>query len=114
MKMRTNRWFGSAGITCIFLILGIAAPQAFAQKGAELFKAKCALCHGQDATGNTTIGAKLKAHDLHAPEVQKQTDAELRQVIAEGKNKMPAYEKKLAKDQIDSLVAYVRELAKKK
>jgi mono/diheme cytochrome c family protein len=96
------------------IILLLAVVPAQAQKGGELFKAKCVICHGADASGNTAMGAKLKVQDLHSAEVQKMADAELRQVIAEGKNKMPAYEKKLSKDQIDSLVAYVRELGKKK
>jgi cbb3-type cytochrome c oxidase subunit III len=95
------------------MFLFIAAPRAHAQKGAELFKAKCVICHGQDATGNTKMGAKLKVHDLTGSDVQKLTDPELRELIAKGKNKMPAYEKKLSQDQIDSLVAYVRALGKK-
>ena len=34
-------------------------------------------------------------------------------IIAKGKDKMPAYDAKLSKEQIDKLVAYIRDLAKK-
>ncbi len=59
------------------------------------------------------MGQKLGIKDLRAPEIQKLTDAELTQSIAKGKNKMPAQESKLNKDQINSLVTFVRSLGKK-
>jgi mono/diheme cytochrome c family protein len=46
--------------------------------------------------------------------VQKETDAQLIDIVTNGKNKMPAYKGKLTDDQIKGLVGYVRELAKKK
>jgi len=55
----------------------------------------------------------LKIRDLHSEEVQKQTDADLNQTITKGKNKMPAFEGKLKKEEIEQLVAYIRELGKK-
>jgi len=36
----------------------------------------------------------------------------LKTIITKGKDKMPAYADKLSKEQIDKLVAYVRDLAK--
>lgn len=95
------------------LILG-AASVAFAQNpGESTYKAKCAMCHGPDGAGKTAMGEKLKVHDLRLPEVQKQTDAELAQIITKGKEKMQGYEGKLTKDQISQVVSYIRELAKK-
>jgi len=44
----------------------------------------------------------------------KQTGAELTGVITNGKNKMPAHQGKLDDGQIKQLVAFVRDLAKKK
>jgi mono/diheme cytochrome c family protein len=46
--------------------------------------------------------------------VQKQSDAELTQIIAKGKNKMPAFDGKLTKDEIAQLSVYVKALGKKK
>jgi cytochrome c6 len=79
-----------------------------------LYKAKCAMCHGADGKGTTPAGMKLNARDFHSPEVAKQTDAQLRETLEKGKNKMPAYKDKLKEDELESLVGYVRGLAKKK
>jgi cytochrome c6 len=90
------------------------ATAACADDAAALYKAKCAACHGADGTGNTPAGKKLNARDFHSPEVMKQSDAELLDTTIKGKNKMPAYKDKLKEDELKSLVAYVRELGKKK
>ena len=90
------------------------ATAAFADDAATLYKAKCAMCHGADGTGNTPAGKKVGARDFHAPEVMKQTDEQLLETTKNGKNKMPAYKDKLKDDELKSLVAYVRELGKKK
>jgi mono/diheme cytochrome c family protein len=90
------------------------ATAAHAQgDGAALFKAKCAACHGPDGAATTTMGKMLKIRDLGSVDVQKQTDAELNQIITKGKNKMPAFDGKLKKEEIEQLVAYIRELGKK-
>jgi cytochrome c6 len=81
--------------------------------GAGDFKAKCAMCHGADGTGSTATGKALKVRDLASPDVQSQSDAQLMDIVTNGKNKMPAYKGKLTDDQIKGLVAYIRELAKK-
>jgi mono/diheme cytochrome c family protein len=59
------------------------------------------------------MAKSLKIRDFRLPEVQKQTNAELTQIITKGKGKMPAFESKVSKEQIEQLVAYVRELGKK-
>jgi cytochrome c6 len=78
------------------------------------YKAKCAMCHGPDGSGATPTGKSLKVRDLRSPEVQKQTDAELNDIVSKGKNKMPAFGKSLKPDEVSGLVAYARDLAKKK
>ena len=101
-------------LTFVLVIFALTPALSLAQDGAATFKAKCAMCHGPDGTGKTAMGEKLKIRDLTSADVQKQTDAELVQVVTKGKNKMPSYDGKLTKEQIDQLVAHVRELAKKK
>ncbi len=86
----------------------------FAQSGQDLFKSKCAMCHGADAKGATPMGQKMGIKDLRAPEIQKQSDAELTQAILKGKGKMPPQESKLTKEQTATLVTYIRDLAKQK
>jgi mono/diheme cytochrome c family protein len=77
---------------------------------AALYKSKCAACHGADGKGDTPAGKKLGARDLHSPEVAKMSDTELFDITKKGKEKMPAYDKKLTDDQIKELVKYVRSL----
>jgi mono/diheme cytochrome c family protein len=89
-------------------------PAARAQKdAATVFKANCILCHGPDGSGSTPTGKTLKAKDLKSDDVQKQSDAELAAVISKGRGKMPAFGSKFSPDVINSLVAYIRQLAKK-
>ena len=97
----------------ITFVLVCFNPAAFAgDEGATTFKSKCAMCHGQDATGNTTMGKNLKIRDLTSADVQKQSDADIIAIIAKGKNKMPEYGSKLSKDQIADLGKYIRTLKK--
>jgi len=91
----------------------LAQGQNAPTDGAGLFKAKCAMCHGPNGAGKTPMGQKLNIRDLHSAEVQKQSNAELSQMIAQGKSKMPAFRKTLRASQIKLLVAHIRELGKK-
>jgi cytochrome c6 len=96
------------------LVLVVAAP-SHAQDGAALYKAKCVGCHSDDGSGSGPTGKQLGVKDLRSDEVQKQTDAQLSDSIMSGVGKkMPAYKGKLTDDQIKGLVAYIRDLAKKK
>jgi cytochrome c6 len=99
----------------IFLALAIVFVFGTSARadGAGDFKAKCAMCHGADGSGSTATGKALKVRDLASPDVQGQTDAQLTDIVTNGKNKMPAYKGKLTDDQIKGLVAYVRGLSKK-
>lgn len=100
-------------VFALSFVLACLKPAAFAaDEGAATFKAKCAMCHGQDATGNTPMGKNLKIRDLTSPDVQKQSDAELLATITKGKNKMPEYGSKLSNDQIADLQKYIRTLKK--
>lgn len=83
-----------------------------ADTGADLFKAKCAMCHGANGAGDTAMGKNMKLRDLGSADVQKQTDAELNTIITKGKKPMAAYEGKLTGDQINELVKFIRTLKK--
>jgi cytochrome c6 len=72
------------------------------------YKAKCAGCHGADGKGK----AAMKTRDWASADVQKMSDADLANVITNGKVPMPPF-KNLTADQVKDLVAYVRTFAKK-
>jgi cytochrome c6 len=91
----------------------MASGTAFAVDGAAIYKAKCAACHAADGSGQTPMGKSMKLRDLRSPEVQKLTDKELFTITADGKRKMPAYKGKLTEAEINALVTYIRDLAKK-
>lgn len=96
--------------------LVVVADRAAADAGpdaAKIYKSKCATCHGANGNGDTTMGKKLKARDLRSAEVQKQSDQALYDLVTNGKKKMPAYKAKMSKADIEALVAFVRDLAKK-
>ena len=102
--------------TASFIVLAVAlmfSTSVFAaDSGADLFKTKCAACHGADGKGETPMGKRLGIKDLGSADVQKQSDADLTAAISKGKGKMPAYDGKLSGDQIQDLVKYVRSLKK--
>jgi cytochrome c6 len=77
------------------------------------FKAKCAGCHGPDG-GGSQVGKTMNVPDLRSPAVQKQTDAELAQIISAGNGGMPSFKGSLSEDQIHGLVTYLRSFAQKK
>ena len=91
------------------VVLTLSMP-AHAQ-GADLFKSKCAACHGADGTGSA-MGKKMGAHDFTSADVQKMSDADLTGIINDGKNKMPKYGDKLKPEEVKGLVAYIRTLKK--
>jgi cytochrome c5 len=93
----------------IVVVLNISLP-AVALDAAALYKSKCAGCHGADGTGSPT-GKKMGVHDFTSAEVQKMSDAELSDIITNGKNKMPKYSS-LKLDDIKGLVAFIRTLKK--
>ena len=105
----------SACALLVMLLGGTTCPSwLFAQSDpAAVFKSKCVMCHGEDGSGNTPSGKALKAKDLRSEETQKKSDADLADVIAKGRNKMPAFGQKLKPDQIQQLVGYIHHLSKK-
>jgi mono/diheme cytochrome c family protein len=95
----------------LLLAAFIVSVNCFADSDSSaLFKSKCAMCHGPDGTGSA-MGQKLGVKNYKSPDIQKQSDADLKNSITNGKGKMPAY-KTLTPEQVDGLVKYVRELGK--
>ena len=73
------------------------------------FRTKCAMCHGRDGTGSQ-VGKSMNVPDLRSPIVQKMSDAQLAQIISDGKGVMPSFKNSLSEDQIHGLVTYIRSL----
>ena len=88
----------------------VFATASYADSGGDTFKAKCAMCHGADGKGATAMGKTLNLRDLGSADVQAQSDADLTNIVTNGKGKMPKYDGKLTTDQIADVVKYLRTL----
>jgi len=106
----------SIGISLI--VMGQTFPNTYhyalmpASKGKDakkVFKQNCVKCHGADGAGETTFGQIVGAADFTDSEWQEQVDdTRLINSITYGRGQMPSFGKKLSKEQIISLLAYVR------
>jgi mono/diheme cytochrome c family protein len=97
----------AAVLAWLFLLVGLAKAD---EKSASLYKARCAVCHGASGKGDSPAGKNLGVLSFSDPKVAGKSDAEWKDVIEKGKNKMPAYGKSLKPDEIQGLLAYLRSL----
>ena len=112
MRFQVSTLFKVLGVGTFVTIFCLAlqagpAPDA----GGDLFKQKCAMCHGADGKGYPA----LKTPDFTDPKVQASlTDEELTKTIKNGKTgtAMPPFKDSLSDDQVKSLVKYIRSLKK--
>jgi cytochrome c6 len=122
LRDRTRHYVICTTTTLTALVIGLTLfPVSIARaKGGQdsaassaTFRTKCAMCHGQDGAGSD-VGKTMNVPDLRSQAVQKLPDAELAQVISNGKAGMPPFKSSLSEDQIHGLVTYIRSLAAKK
>jgi mono/diheme cytochrome c family protein len=81
--------------------------QAANGSAADTYKTNCVSCHAVDGHGSA-VGKSLHAADFHSPQVQEQSDAQLMDVIKNGKGNMPPFGGSLSQAQIGALVKYIR------
>ena len=106
-------WVLFVGLTLFVVSVVEANPGPDSAASSATFRTKCATCHGEDG-GGSTVGKSMNVPDLRSPVVQKLSDTELAQIIANGKGGMPPFKSSLSEDQIHSMVSYVRSLHQKK
>jgi cytochrome c6 len=107
MKRIDFQVFAFATASAVVLTLSLSVH---AQDASTLFKSKCAVCHGADGTGSS-MGKKMGVRDLTSADVQKMSDAELTDIITNGKNNMPKFAS-LKPEEVKGLVSYIRTLKK--
>ena len=101
------------GLTLFVSSIAQANPAPDSAAASATFRTKCAMCHGPDGSGSE-VGKSMNVPDLRSPIVQKLPDAQLTQIISDGKGGMPSFKSSLSEDQVHSLVAFVRSLRGKK
>lgn len=86
-----------------FIALSAFTPRGQVYEGGkELYEKKCAKCHGKDGAKGFFGAANLRISRLD--------DAGYIKVILSGRNRMPAWQKKLTEGQINLVVLYVKGL----
>jgi mono/diheme cytochrome c family protein len=101
-----------------FMVLMVMAlftvPVVGIADGGSDYKVKCAGCHGADGNLLPKMARLLKVSPkklaLTASQMKRE---EMIAIIEKGKDKMPAFEKELTREQIISVVDYVMSLPKK-
>lgn len=80
------------------------APLARADGGADVYAAKCKMCHGPDGKGSA-VGLKMGAKDLTATKL---SEAEIAKTVEEGRGKMTPFKGKLEPAQIQAVAKFVK------
>ena len=96
----------------VFLMATAIVPASAQNEGADIYKAKCSMCHGASGLGDTPAGKALGAASFKDPAIVKALDEELISAIKTGKGKMPANNGRLTDAQITAAIAYIRTLQK--
>ena len=90
-------------------------PSVHAQdtkKGEATFSQRCARCHGAEGKAQTSTGKQLNAADLTSSSIQQMSDAQITKVVKHGNSKMLAVGENLSDDEINAVVAYMKQLGK--
>jgi mono/diheme cytochrome c family protein len=96
-------------LSSIAISFTVLLGSAFGQTGGrDLYIAKCSACHAPDGSGSNTIGRSLKLSDIR-PSIKSMTDDQLREIILQGKGKMPPT-KKFDDEKVSSLTLFLRDL----
>jgi len=90
-----------------------ARPAGDAATGKDVFMKKCKACHAEDGHGNEGMAKLLKTTipPMSSDEVQKNSDADIKKIITEGKDKMKPV-KDMSDADISNVIAFVRTFKK--
>jgi mono/diheme cytochrome c family protein len=86
------------------------------QRGTELYRVNCSMCHGADGRAQTLVAERFRAADaippvdLTSPRVTRRTDGQLYWLIANGIGSMPPFGPLLSEDELWTLVSVIRQL----
>jgi mono/diheme cytochrome c family protein len=99
--------FGAFAVASLLLVP--AAVGQDAAKGEKLYATKCKACHGATGQGNPAIAKSqgVTFRDLKSPEVQKQSDAELKKLALGGHGKKKPV-KTVTPEQLSDIIAFMR------
>jgi mono/diheme cytochrome c family protein len=96
----------------VLLAVSTIAPVFAQDSGADLYKAKCQMCHGAAGLADSGAGKAMNVKPATDPSVKKMTEAEMIAAVTNGMGKMQAFKGKLTDAQIKDSVAYFRTFVK--
>ena len=83
-------------------------------QGAAIYAQRCVLCHGAGGKGDGPASASLNPKPRNHTDgsyMNAQTDAQLLEVLHNGKGAMPGWKSVLSEDEINAVLKHVRSLA---
>lgn len=95
------------------LLSATVVSAADAKAGQAVYDKSCKSCHGADGAGNPSVAKMMKVEmkSLSSTEVQAMSDADLKNIVTNGKGKMQPV-KAVSGGAVDDVVTYVRSLKK--
>ncbi len=101
----------SAAVSGVTAVAGAQRGQSQAERGRAVYESKCTRCHGADGAGRTRMAEIVEPPDMSDPAWQRQrSDARMIASVTNGRGQMPAFKKKLTRQEIAAAIAYVRTL----
>jgi mono/diheme cytochrome c family protein len=89
----------------------VQAQKGKAEQGRAVYEARCTRCHGSDGAGRTRMAEIVEPPDMTDPAWQRRrSSARMIASVTNGRGQMPAFKKKLTRQEIAAAVAYVRTL----
>jgi cytochrome c oxidase cbb3-type subunit 3 len=103
--------FGLAAVAACVSAAAQKGGTSQAERGRAVYEAKCARCHGTDGAGRTRMAEIVEPPDMTDPAWQRQrSSARMIASVTNGRGQMPAFKKKLTRQEIAAAVAHVRTL----
>jgi mono/diheme cytochrome c family protein len=96
----------------MFLASAIGIPAGAQSASADLYKAKCQMCHGANGMADSGAGKAMKVKPAADPDVKKMSEAQMIDAVRKGMGKMQPFKDKLTDAQIKDSVVYFRSFIK--
>jgi mono/diheme cytochrome c family protein len=95
-------------VVAVGLLALVAGPAISAEDGAALYKAKCAMCHGENGVAKKMAEP---SRNLNDPKFQEAVSKdEIVKVLTEGRGKKKSMKDKLSAEQMAAVAAHVKTL----
>ena len=112
MRFKRSGLFKIMGVGAFTIALGLGLQARPAASGGDIYKQRCAMCHGADGKGYPA----MKTPNFTNPKVQAPLkDKEIVETIKNGRKgtAMPGFADVLSDEQVQSLLGFIRSFKKK-